>query len=240
MHYFDLLKQNWAAAATALGVWSMIATLLNRVPALTPDKNTAKWKLALHAFFIDWPAFLPKVDFRGIFGLPVNVPYLTLSKAPDDTSTTHAWLIFASVGLSYAIATSGCAGISAAQGTGAALAGITDVIQCAPDAYNTYSSAVRNGGAGWAAAVLETLQCAGKVYQDVSSVLKTQNVAQLERLMEDPNVLPDGVIVISGKLLAQANGNLPAADDQVWTKESLKRLARCYRMYRALYGSKVL
>lgn len=75
------VKAHWAAIAYGLGVWAMIATVLNRVRALMPAPTAPTWQRALHTAFIDWPAFLPKVDFRGLFGLPVNVPYLTVSHA---------------------------------------------------------------------------------------------------------------------------------------------------------------
>lgn len=71
------LQLHWASIAFALGVWAFLASILNRV---WPRPAAPRWKVLLHEILIDWPAMLPTVDMRGIFGLPVNVPFITLSK----------------------------------------------------------------------------------------------------------------------------------------------------------------
>lgn len=74
------LLAHWLQIATVLGIYAAIATLINRL--VWPKPPAPKWAVILHALLVDGPAFLPSADFRGIFGLPFNVPYLTLSGAP--------------------------------------------------------------------------------------------------------------------------------------------------------------
>jgi len=76
------LTQNWINIAIMLGIWASIATALNRSiwPKPLPTDNVAPWKRLLHTLLIDLPAFLPSINFKGLFGLPVNVPFLSVSQ----------------------------------------------------------------------------------------------------------------------------------------------------------------
>ena len=70
------ISAHWINIAAFLGVWAAIATALNRT---WPKPTGPAWKVALHIIFIDLPAFLPTVNMKGMFGLPINIPYITLS-----------------------------------------------------------------------------------------------------------------------------------------------------------------
>lgn len=76
------LRAHLAQIGFGLGVWAMVASALNRVPWLTPAPGASKFLKGLHTFLIDWPSFLPKIDFKGTFGLPITIPYLTISRQP--------------------------------------------------------------------------------------------------------------------------------------------------------------
>ena len=71
------IASHWQAIAFVLGVWAMLASLLNKT--LWPKPVAPKWAVVLHAILIDAPAFLPSVNLKGLAGLPVNVPFLSLS-----------------------------------------------------------------------------------------------------------------------------------------------------------------
>jgi len=125
----DVIRAHWTTIAYALGAWTLVASMLNKVQALNPAPDAAWWKRALHGIFVDLPAFLPKVNFKGLFGLPVNVPYLTLSRAPDDKPTdAPKMIVFA---LLAGAALGGCTELNAYRlGTGIStvLSGGGDVV----------------------------------------------------------------------------------------------------------------
>jgi hypothetical protein len=75
-----MISTYWQQVALSLGLYCAIATFLNRVVP-KPSKGIG---LYLHYVFIDWPSFLPSIDFKGLFGLPVNVPYLSISTTPQE------------------------------------------------------------------------------------------------------------------------------------------------------------
>ncbi len=82
---------NWTLIAYALGVWALIATFANKI---WPKPEAPKWKVYVHTALIDFPAALPSKNLKGIFGLPVNVPFLSVSsvavKAEDAIAAENA------------------------------------------------------------------------------------------------------------------------------------------------------
>jgi hypothetical protein len=71
---------HWSQVALCLGIWSLAASIVNKSLWTKPAKPKAL--VVLHAILIDGPAFLPSINLKGLFGLPVNVPFLTLSGGP--------------------------------------------------------------------------------------------------------------------------------------------------------------
>lgn len=86
--FLAFVKSHLALVAVILGLWSAIATALNKTKWPRPASGSAWWKLLLHGILIDAPAFLPSVDMKGIFGAPFNVPFITLSNHPAPTPET--------------------------------------------------------------------------------------------------------------------------------------------------------
>jgi hypothetical protein len=78
------LVTNWPTVATVLGVWAFVASILNRTLWPKPAKPT--WLVVLHYLLIDGIAVLPSINFKGIFGLPVNVPLYP--SQPDNSNST--------------------------------------------------------------------------------------------------------------------------------------------------------
>ena len=79
MHLLLWLKANWLSVALVLGVWSAVASALNKKGWPKPAPDAPQWKIVLHVVIVDLPAFLPSVNLKGLFGLPINVPFLSLS-----------------------------------------------------------------------------------------------------------------------------------------------------------------
>jgi hypothetical protein len=82
------VKANYAAILIIAGIWSAIATALNKSKWPRPPVGSPKWKIVLHAILIDGPAFLPSIDMKGMFGAPFNVPFITLSNHPAPPAET--------------------------------------------------------------------------------------------------------------------------------------------------------
>jgi len=108
------LAAHWHAVVIVLAVWAVLATALNKV---YPRPVEPKWAMILHMLFIDWPAAIPSVDMKGIFGSQVNVPYLTLSrkarvppKLPPPIEKVGMWLPFILTTAAFfaALAMAGC------------------------------------------------------------------------------------------------------------------------------------
>jgi hypothetical protein len=83
----DILKAHWTPVLVGfLALWAAVATWANRSwwpkPAVPPKPQ---WQMVLHVIVIDWPAAMPAVDWKGIFGLPFNIPYLSISVRPSTT-----------------------------------------------------------------------------------------------------------------------------------------------------------
>ncbi len=86
----ELLQGFVAAHGVAIGsvvaLWVAVASYVNRTvwpkPIVPP---AALWQKDLHFLLIDLPGFLPSRGMKGIFGLPFNIPFLTVSR-PDPTA----------------------------------------------------------------------------------------------------------------------------------------------------------
>lgn len=73
----SLIAAHGSQIGWALGIYAMVATIINRVwarPAAPP------WLKVLHTVLIDYPAGLPSYGAKGLFGLPITIPYLTISQ----------------------------------------------------------------------------------------------------------------------------------------------------------------
>jgi hypothetical protein len=82
MSVLSYLHAHLQGVIFVLGVWAMLASLLNKTLWPKPAPGSPKWRVVLHALLIDGPAFLPSINLKGLFGLPINVPFLTLSGDP--------------------------------------------------------------------------------------------------------------------------------------------------------------
>lgn len=116
----EFIQANWQMIAYILGGWALVAGIINKSvwpkPAAPP---ASKVVVVLHAMLIDGPALLPSLNMKGWFGLPFNVPFLSLSVQPkqpaDDTDPkpptlppAAAWLPFLLAG-SLLVSVPGCA-----------------------------------------------------------------------------------------------------------------------------------
>lgn len=106
-----------------LGAWAAIATVL--IKQLKRPSGPA-WAVFLYHFILDWPAALPGMGLKGFLGLPINIPFFTLSTQvapqqpetrpydapPQNRQSGHArlsvLLALAGMGLAAAIAMAGC------------------------------------------------------------------------------------------------------------------------------------
>ena len=82
------LAAHWQTIATVLGVYAAIATIAVRKITRPVAPPSSKIVVVLYHVFIDLPAALPGVDFKGMFGLPFNVPFVTLSLTPKTADST--------------------------------------------------------------------------------------------------------------------------------------------------------
>lgn len=96
---------HWGTIAWFLGAWALVATFANRKWPRPTAPPAPAWQMWAHVVLIDWPAALPSLDMKGVFGLPVNVPFLWISTNKPSGSAS-AFLPFL---LAVSVASSGCA-----------------------------------------------------------------------------------------------------------------------------------
>jgi hypothetical protein len=130
------LTAHWAPIVAVLSAWAAVASLLNKTLWPKPAPGAPRWRLLLHALLIDGPAFLPSLNLKGLFGLPFNVPFLSLSGGPSGSAPSSTKLVPAMLpllfGFSLMAATlSGCSPTqraAAAKDLAAFKAGVSTVV----------------------------------------------------------------------------------------------------------------
>jgi len=139
------------------------------------------------------------------------------------------FVLFACTG----IAPGGCASV---PNLGPALlAGGADVLTCAPEDYAAFKDATQVGGMSWLAAALAAIQCAGKVAVDVDAELRGGSV----KLTALDSARDLEARANAGRLVADATGwnwetVFTGATPRGWTRDGIKRLARCVRLAKAM------
>ena len=77
------LSAHWPLILLILGVWTVLASALARRWPMPVSPPASRYKVLAHIVLVDWPAALPVREMAGIFGLPVSIPFVTLSQHVD-------------------------------------------------------------------------------------------------------------------------------------------------------------
>jgi len=130
------------------------------------------------------------------------------------------------------VALDGC-GASSAQIGSSIVAGGLDAMTCAPDDYQAFAAAARDGGAGginWIAAVIDTIQCAAQVYHDVASKLSVARLQQMQAACESE----EAWAAFEWGRRQYLAGDAPADGIERWSRRGIKRLVRAVKIAQAM------
>lgn len=214
MQFWNWIVQHWILIATIIGLYGAVAGVVNKTWWPKPKVPPATvWMARLHYLLIDGPGLLPSINMRGIFGLPINIPfYPSVPAAVDDTAKQlqlfkggpppAALLVFGILSVLVSACATGTASISASATittieTDLKTAG-KDVVQvsndCGQQALDTIEQGVTLGATGWLQDIFNGVSDLTCIYGSVKKLLANPvTQAVLKRAAKAVSIVHSGI-----------------------------------------------